>query len=1101
MMGTIESTILTKPVKYPSSTALSMRDFAHVADFLVPRRRQVHVAIILLSLLMLPGISATLSPIDIESYDLESPELDADAVLMEEFSSAGGVEAFGIFIRDPAYFGQPDSDVTMIAGYNGHGGGVSDPKGGVLNLTVLREIDVKAEFLREHEISEFYLSFASQITGEPVVGILDLANDFRSFMSGESALTSPRVDPDTLMMTPASTDWDDCGVLECLTFDDENLTQAHIDLAAHKMANHSHGVFLRLLSKDRGFTPDPSSPVIGPYNHQLLADGSIAADEWGPGRWSASSAWLLINFDREAMQSNGWSFSWLNSSSDASSGYEWDGVTVETKPIHNSVEECRQRAQAGEELCSMEWLYLALEEDLRTSDDMVVTLMFAEGVNVEINRELLSSAYLIGIMALVVSVLLWLSLRRASDVAIVLVGLALALMWMQGLIGWAIILGQRFGTEVIFRSQFSNLLPILVLALGIDDSLHALHRYKEERRGGASPEQAARTSVSRVGRAILLTSTTTIVAFMANMTSNIAALRSFGIEAGLGVFAAFVLTGLWVPLVRYDFDLLMESRGKLQDEKEDIIHMIPESWLAAVTTNSARYAPVVAVLAILITAVAIPMMLSLEGNFQVEDFIESESDLAVGIALVNERFSDEGEPGYILLEGDMANPKVIAAIGEFRNNANSHEPGDSDQLTRLPTGKVEIIAIDSILALTKASMAWNSTPFDAAGWDSSAEDGGMGCNKDFFGLPSLNDRECLVFLYGFTLTRGVPESGGYPPMAPSLVAEYIQVVGQIDYESPWLTVSGETPIYPRASIRFGISSPEQFALVEPALAQLEDDMAPLQELSRNSMRIQSDISSADEEYPVTWAIPTGEPVVRFVAADSMQDEMQSTLLLGVLMCTITLWWGFREETSVRQRWQEGMQDRPAFARRVGATVAITGVITYLMLGTTYLVFFSVLALFLSILWGTAPFFVAAITTGPIFVVIIWLYAMVELAGYGLNMVTVAIAAMSLGVGIDYVIHFIERYREEREKGATPHISLAAVGGASGLALFGSAISDIAGFMVINQSKMGFFSTFGLFCAAMIGLSLIASMILTPAVLGLLHRKSLISEKKLSERLN
>ncbi|GIT41973.1 MAG: hypothetical protein Ct9H300mP10_09830 [Methanobacteriota archaeon] len=114
---------------------------------------------------------------------------------------------------------------------------------------------------------------------------------------------------------------------------------------------------------------------------------------------------------------------------------------------------------------------------------------------------------------------------------------------------------------------------------------------------------------------------------------------------------------------------------------------------------------------------AVPMMLSLEGDFQVEDFIESESDLAVGIALVNERFSDEGEPGYILLEGDMANPKVVAAIGELRNNANSHGPDDSDQLTRLPTGGVEIIAIDNILALTKAAMAWNNTPFVAAGWD------------------------------------------------------------------------------------------------------------------------------------------------------------------------------------------------------------------------------------------------------------------------------------------------------------------------------------------------------------------------------------------------
>ena len=1068
-----------------------MRDFAHVADFLVPRRKQAHLAILLLSLLMLPGISATFSPIDIESYDLESPELDANEVLREEFSSAGNIWAFGVYIRDSGQFGEPDSDVSMIADYTGEGQGVVEPEGGILNLTVLREIDAKAEYLRQHEISEFYLSFASQITGEPAVGIIDLAMDFRAFMSGQSALTSLRIDPETLTMAPPSTNWTDCGVLECLSFDDENLTQAHIDLAAHRLANHSAGDFLRLLSNDRAFTPDPSSPVIGPYGHQLFEDGTIISEQWGPGRWSASAAWMLVNFDREAMQSNGWTFSWLNASSDF--GYEWDGVTLETKPVHNSVEHCRESALAGEAPCAVEWLYLALEEDLRATDDMVVTLMLAEGVNVEVNRELLSSAYLIAIMAVVVTILLWLSLRRASDVAIVAVGLVLSLLWMQGLIGWAIILGQRYGMEVIFRSQFSNLLPILVLALGIDDSLHVLHRYKEERREGASPEQAVHTSISRVGRAILLTSTTTIVAFMANMTSNIAALRSFGIEAGLGVLSAFILTGLWVPLVRYDFDLWMESRGKLQEEKEGLVHMVPQSWLAGVTTTSARHAPVVAALTILITAMAVPMMFSLEGDFQVEDFIESESDLALGIGLINERFSDEGEPGFILVEGDIANPKVIAAFGEFRSNVNSHGPEDSDQISRLPTGEVEMIAIDGILGFAKAAMAWNNTSFVEAGWNPSAEDGGVGCDKDVLGLPSLDDRQCLIFLYGFVLTRGVPESGGYPPLPPSIVAEYIHAAEELDYERPWLTVSGEVPHYPRASMRYGISSPEQFALVEPALAQLEQDMAPLQELARNPLRERGKISSADEEYPITWAIPTGEPVIRFVAANSMQEEMQGTLLLGVVFCTITLWWGFREETSVSQRWQEGMQDRADFTRRVGSTVVVTGVITYFLLGTGYALAFATLALVLSILWGTMPFFIAAVTTGPIFVVIVWLYALIALAGYGLNMITVAIAAMSLGVGIDYVIHLIERYREEREKGTTPHLSLAAVGSASGLALFGSAVSDIAGFLVINQSKMGFFSTFGLFCAIMIGLSLIASMVLTPAVLGLLHRKSLVSE--------
>ena len=88
--------------------------------------------------------------------------------------------------------------------------------------------------------------------------------------------------------------------------------------------------------------------------------------------------------------------------------------------------------------------------------------MFAEAINVEINRELLSSAHLLLLMGVAIMVLLWASLRRVSDVAIVGTSLALSLVWMYGLIGWAIVLGKATGHEFIFRSQFSNLLPIPV---------------------------------------------------------------------------------------------------------------------------------------------------------------------------------------------------------------------------------------------------------------------------------------------------------------------------------------------------------------------------------------------------------------------------------------------------------------------------------------------------------------------------------------------------------------------------------------------------------------------------------------------------------------
>ena len=1080
-----------------------MRDFESLADYLIPRRKKVHFAIIVVSIFMIPGIIASSEPIDIESYDMESPELDANQVLREEFTAAGNIWGFGIFVRNPEHFGEPESDVTMIADFPGVKGGISEPKGGILNLSVLREIDHDAATMRESEISEFYLPLASEISGDPALGILDLATEFRTFMANESSLTAPRINPYKLAATldiiestdPAPTNWTDCGALECLSFDDPNVTQDHIDLAAHRMANNSNGAFLRFLSNDRAFLPDETGVVLGPVGHEFSDDGSLVSENWQRGRWSASAAWMIINFDRDEMQKNGWTFTWKNASSEF--GYEWDGLDLETDPIRYSVEICRQKEELGQPLCSVEWLYLSLEEDLRESDETIVSLMFAESINVEINRELISSAFLILLMGFAILILLWASLRRVSDVGIVATSLSLSLVWMYGLIGWAIIIGKWSGYEVIFRSQFSNLLPILILALEIDDSLHSLHRYKEERRSGANSEQAVRKAISKVGLAIMLTSVTTIVAFMANMTSSIAALRSFGIEAGIGVFCAFFLTGLWVPLARLDVDLWLESRGRLEDERTDIIHMIPSSWLAYVSTQSARFAPVVIVVSILITAMATPIMLSLEGDFQVEDFIEEDSDLAVGVGLINERFSDEGEPAYILIEGNISNPLVIDAIDQVRRNMNSHGPGDPDQISRMPNGEVELIGIDLMLWYTRGAMAWNQTPFEEAGWDFDSNDGGIGCESiqvpnremEFIFVPSIDDSKCLSFLYGFMLTRGVPASGGYPALSTSIVGEFIQVEGEIDFQRPWLTESGEEPRFPRTSLRFGISSPEQFALVEPALEQLEADLSPIQNLSVTPNRERGDMQSAfeDPEHPVTWALPTGEPVIRFVAADSMQDDLQDTLLLGLVFCITALWWGFREDSPASGRLRDVTGKPRQVVPRIALNVILMSVISYFLAGADYAIIFAVMAVLFSILWGTRPLILATITTTPIFLMIVWLYAIVGIAGYGLNMVTVSIAAISLGVGIDYVIHVIERFREEKEKGVSTMKSIEAVGGASGIALFGSAVSDITGFAIINQSEMGFFSTFGLFCAIMIGLSLVASLVLAPAALGLAYR--------------
>ena len=301
----------------------------------------------------------------------------------------------------------------------------------------------------------------------------------------------------------------------------------------------------------------------------LVENGTWDGATWGSGRWAASSSWLLVQLDHAKLKADGFTIFWKDSHPEKKIRFAEDGFLIGGYRLHDSELVLHPPNYSAEDCpsddglpCSVEWTYMDLEGRLRSTDNTVVTLLVGQSINVEVNREMQSSFALIIMMGLAVIILLYLSLRRLSDVLIVGVALGGALLWMQGMIGHASSLFNVLNWDLLARSQFSNLLPILVLALGIDDSLHALHRYKEERALGKDANGSAQMTLHRVGRAILLTTLTTIAAFSANLFSDVAALRSFGLEAAFGLVAAFLLTGMWVPLLRLSADEWLEKRDK-----------------------------------------------------------------------------------------------------------------------------------------------------------------------------------------------------------------------------------------------------------------------------------------------------------------------------------------------------------------------------------------------------------------------------------------------------------------------------------------------------------------------------------------------------------
>ena len=131
---------------------------------------------------------------------------------------------------------------------------------------------------------------------------------------------------------------------------------------------------------------------------------------------------------------------------------------------------------------------------------------------------------------------------------------------------------------------------------------------------------------------------------------------------------------------------------------------------------------------------------------------------------------------------------------------------------------------------------------------------------------------------------------------------------------------------------------------------------------------------------------------------------------------------------------------------------------------------------------------AVVTIIPIGLVVSWLYAFMYVAGYSLNFVTATIAAVSIGVGIDYSIHMTQRFREELGRGHGAEEALRAAASGTGVALAGSAGSSVIGFAVMAFAPMPLFSAYGVITAAMIFMAAAAALFVLPSLLLLTHRE-------------
>jgi uncharacterized protein len=250
--------------------------------------------------------------------------------------------------------------------------------------------------------------------------------------------------------------------------------------------------------------------------------------------------------------------------------------------------------------------------------------------------------------------------RTLADTSITMLTIVLVVAWMNGLGA----LLQRAGVLGPL-TEVAQIVPILLIGLGVDYGIHLTSRYRDEVGDGATVDHGMRTAIGTVGVALLLATATTAVGFLTNIVNPIPALRDFGILAAVGIVAAFLLMLTFVPALRTLLDRRAEAGGRLPAEGMGATRERLLPGLVARTSVLAEKVPIPTLVVTLVLGVLGYLGLAnISTEFSFTDFLPDDSPVVATLDLIEEEFGGGfGESTQVLVEGDaLATPDGFNAL-------------------------------------------------------------------------------------------------------------------------------------------------------------------------------------------------------------------------------------------------------------------------------------------------------------------------------------------------------------------------------------------------------------------------------------------------------
>ena len=311
---------------------------------------------------------------------------------------------------------------------------------------------------------------------------------------------------------------------------------------------------------------------------------------------------------------------------------------------------------------------------------------------------LTSTMILIPTAFILILVILALIYRNIFDMIVSLLALGFAITWVYGF-------GSAFGFTF---NPMTVIIPVLIIGLGIDYGIHITMRYREEMNKGTDIHKAIRRTTKYVGMALFLTTLTTVIAFLSNLSSPMKLLGEFGVLCALGIVSSFVIMITFVPASKQIRDL-----RRLRKEKaniEGISTALPvgkrsglrlfDRVIGAGAVGAEHHPVIVILIVVIITSGAFVAALNVKTTFDFKDFLPEGLDVTKDIDYMMSEFEiPSGDSVFVLVHDDISDPELLMKLDEsVLNMADDRTVIVDPDMPRVDSDRPRVQSILSVMA-------------------------------------------------------------------------------------------------------------------------------------------------------------------------------------------------------------------------------------------------------------------------------------------------------------------------------------------------------------------------------------------------------------------